>query len=154
MKKPLSEFVHDIVIDSKRSDLLAAVTGKSRNTLLNELNPESLSNKAGMDLLLPAMEKCDPEDRIMHALAGARGGVFMRLAAVEGADNCRKEFMDAMGELGALVRSFEHARAEDGPGGEDVRPDELGMFETQAQAALTGLQRAIVACRAELERQR
>nr|WP_321513114.1 phage regulatory CII family protein [uncultured Pseudodesulfovibrio sp.] len=150
MDKPLSEFVHDVVIDSKKSDLLSAMVGKSRNTLLNELNPENLSNKAGMDLLLPVMEKCDPEDRIMHGLAGARGGVFLRLPEMKGADGARRQFMQAMGELGALARSYEHATSEDGPGGAAVRMDELEKFEAQAQAALTGLQGAIVACRAEL----
>ena len=154
MDKPLSEIVHDVVIDSKKSDLLSAMVGKSRNTLLNELNPENLSNKAGMDLLLPVMEKCDPEDRIMHELARVRGGVFLRLPEMKGADGAMRQFLRAMGELGALARSYEHAVDESGPGGEAVRPDELEKFEAQAQAALTGLQAAVVACRLELSRVR
>ena len=151
MTDTLDGFVHEVVLDSKDSKRLASLLGKSRNLLLNELNPANDRNKAGLELLLPAMEICDPGDTIMHFLSRQRGGVFLRLSVVEGAQECRRQFMEAMGELGALVRSFEHAQEAGGPAGEKVAGWELEQFEAQAQAALTGLQRAVVACRAELE---
>lgn len=150
MSLTLGDIVHEVVVDSKESKRLAAMVGKGWNLLLNELNPDNPRNKAGIELLPPVMDICDGGDRIMHFLASERGGVFMRLPEVKDPDFCRKQFMAAMAELGALVRSFEHALDEGGPRGEKVGPGELRQFEAQAQAAMTGLQMAVAACRMEL----
>lgn len=151
MRQTLGEVVHELVVDSKESKRLASMVGKGWNLLLNELNPDNPRNKAGIELLQPVMTICDSDDRIMHFLASERGGVFLRLGAVAGAESCRKQFMAAMAELGALVRSFEHAQDEAGPSGKAVDAGELRKFEEQAQAAMTGLQLAVMACRSELE---
>ncbi|MBI9080254.1 MAG: hypothetical protein JEY79_11015 [Pseudodesulfovibrio sp.] len=153
----ITEIIHDLIKfapSGNSARRIAALSNMPYSTLMNGLN-QSESN-AGCRFPVESMDSivsaAGGESFMARYFAAKAGGLFVQLPKVEGTDACRKQFMASMGELGALVRSFEHARHEDGPGGKAVRPDELEKFEAQAQSALTQLQLAVLACRLELQR--
>lgn len=150
----LLEVVHRMVLHSDiGARNVAERVGKNYYVLLNELNPGNDKHKLGADLLVPLMSNCRSVEPIHH-LAEQMGGVFIKMPEIADSEAARKTSMEAMSELGAMCRSFEHALEQKGPGGDHVTDEELELFDAQAQRMITSAVKMRAACREELERRK
>jgi len=146
MSTTLTAQVHELVIEAKSSKELAAMVGKDLNLLLNELNPMNDRNKAGLDLLVPAM-KASGDLRPLHWIAEQFGCVVLEVpTGVAGLAEVGEEAMTAMGKFGELMRSFQHA-LEDG----QVEAWELQRFIAVGQTSITAMVGFIEAARRKLK---
>jgi hypothetical protein len=144
----LTAQVHKLVIEAKSSKELAGMVGKDLNLLLNELNPMNDRNKAGLDLLVPAM-KASGDLRPLHWIAEQFGCVVLEVpAGVGGLNEVGQEAMTATGKFGEVMRSFQHA-LEDGK----VDAWELQRFIETGQDGVTAMVGFIEVAKAELKRQ-
>lgn len=153
----LGEALHDLVKfapSGATARRIAALTSLPYSTLMNGLS--RTESNAGCRLPLESLEA------IVAAAGGGAfvagyfavkaGGVFVRLPEVGACpDGARARAMETMAELGALCRSFEHATAPDGPGGEAVTDRELRTFQAQANRLMSAAKAMIVACEGALK---
>lgn len=85
------------------ADQVAERLGKAYPTLMNELNPAIDSHKFGLQLLIPLMEIVN-SDLPAHYIAGARGGVFVRLPKSRCVEaSAQHQCLIAVKEFGELV---------------------------------------------------
>lgn len=112
--------------------------GKAYPTLMNELNPAIDTHKFGLPQLIPLMDIVN-SDLPVHYIAGARGGVFVKLPKPTGNTRlhalrterqalvCVKEFGELMGEV--------HDSLLDN----SIRPDERKRIAKEGYEALQAI---------------
>lgn len=153
----LGEAMHDLVKfapNGHTARRIAALTSLPYSTLMNGLS--RTESNAGCQLkiefLEPIVSAAGGERFVAEYFAGKAGGVFVPLPEAFGDEaEARRVAMETMAELGALCRSFDHAQDEHGPGGREVRDDELEMFHAQANKLMSKAKAMIVACEGVLE---